>query len=280
MNDTDDWYEIEQLDERTWRITEAVVFHTYLVAGDDRAVLFDAGIGVGDLRSVVSDLVDVPVTLVLTHSHWDHIGAANQFDDVRIHDAEREAGGTVSTTQVAEQFPIDFPGWVTQWREADGEFPDGFDPDAYAIQPVADVDRIAPGRTVDLGDRTLEILHVPGHSPGHLAALDRDAGMLFASDVIHLDYSLYIHFGGCDVDAYVETLGTLRAMREAGAFETMYLGHCRPLAGDDLTMIDDFHDGLQAILAGERESDRLDGPLPGRRFEVAGHDVLTKPGIP
>lgn len=279
MNDTDDWYEIERLEDRTWRITEAAIFHTYLVAGDERAVLFDAGIGVGDLRGVVDDLVDVPVTLVLTHSHWDHVGAAHQFDDVRIHDAERGAGGTVSGYQVAERYPIDFEGWAAQWDEAGGGFPDGFDPDDYEIPPASGVRPLEPGGTLDLGGHTLEVLHVPGHSPGHVAALDREAGALFASDVVHIEYSLYVHFGGCDVYAYVDTLGRLCELRDEGAFDTMYLGHNPPVSGGELAMLDDFHDGLREILAGEREYEPLDGELPGRRYEVAGREVLTKPDV-
>lgn len=279
MNDTDDWFEVERLGERTWRISEAVVFHTYLVAGDDRAVLFDAGLGVGDLRRMAESLVDVPVTLVLTHSHWDHVGAAHQFDDVRIHDGERGADGRVTAYQVADRFPIDFEGWAEQWREAGEGFPDGFDPDGYEIPPATGVEAVDPDEPVDLGGRTLELFHTPGHSPGHIAALDREAGTLFASDVVHIDYSLYVHFGGCDVHAYVDTLGRLCELRDAGAFETMYTGHNRPLEGEELSILEDFHEGIQAILAGELEYEPLEGDLPGRRYEVAGHEVLTKPDV-
>lgn len=279
MNDTDDWFDVERLDERSWRISEGVVFHTYLLAGDDRAVLVDAALGVGDLRSVVEDLVDVPVTVLLTHSHWDHMGAAHQFDDVLIHDFERGADGRVTSHQVADVYPADFDGWAAQWRDADQEFPDGFDPDGYEIPPATGVEPVRPGATLDLGGRSLEIVHVPGHSPGLLGALDRDAGDLYASDVVHIDYSIYAHFGGCDLVAYEDTLAGLSELRHAGAFDTLYTGHNRPLSGDDLSLIDEFHDGVVAILADDLDYEPVDGELTGRRYEVAGQDVLTKPGV-
>jgi len=56
---------------------------------------------------MTESLVDVPLTVILTHSHWDHMGAAHQFDDVRIHAAELPPDGTVRWDYVADEFHID-----------------------------------------------------------------------------------------------------------------------------------------------------------------------------
>lgn len=274
MNATDDWYDIVELYDGAWRVAEAVVFGSYLIAGEERALLIDAGIGVGDLRGMVEELVDVPVTLLLSHSHWDHVVNGNQFEDVvadpREHDDGRITGGG---------FDYGPEQWIDDWRETGRGFPDGFDPDEYEIEPITGVESIGPGETVDLGGRELELLAVPGHSPGQLAVLDREAGALFGSDVIHNDYGLYVHFEGCNAREYLATFERLIDLRDAGAFDTLYLSHSRPLSGDDLSLMDSFRDGLEAILADELDYERVDDGTPARRYEIAGKDVLTKPDV-
>jgi len=277
MNATDDWYDVEQLTDHGWRIAEGVLFGSYLIEGTDRALLVDAGGGVGDLRGMVNELVDVPVTLLLSHSHWDHIGAAHQFDDVCIHPLERTADGRVTTDVVTDDFGYGPGDWVSDWRAAGRAFPDGFDPDGFAIEPVTDVEAVEPGDTIDLGGRTLELHHVPGHSPGQLAALDRADGVLYGGDVLHREHGLYVHFDGCDLAAYRDTLARLCELRETGAFDTLHVSHADSLSGEELDLLDAFREGLEEILAGEREGERVDEYPPAIRYEIAGKDVLTKP---
>ena len=277
MNDTDDWFEVERLDDDTWRVAEATIFNDYLFAGEDRALVLDGSVGVGDLRAMVDGLVDLPVEQVLTHTHWDHMGTAHQFDTVRVHPAERTPTGGVRADYVADEFNYSLGDWLAQYREAGGEFPDGFESSTYEIQPVADVGTAEGGKTVDLGGRDLELLHLPGHAPGQLGALDRDRGVLYGGDVIHIDYSLFIHFEGCDLADYVDTFARLVDRRDAGAFDTLYTAHNPPLSGDELSILDAFHEGLQEIQAGEREGEPNDEHPPGIVYDVDGHEVVTKP---
>ncbi|WP_254536489.1 MBL fold metallo-hydrolase [Halomarina litorea] len=279
MNDTDDWFDVRELSDRTWRVSEATYFNDYLVAGEDRALLVDASVGVGDLRAMADELVDVPVTLLLTHSHWDHVGGATQFDDVRIHEAELPPNGTVRWDYVADTFHVHLDEWLDAFREGGGQFPDGFDPTSHEIRPVPDVSVAADGETVDLGGRKLELLHLPGHSPGQLGVLDRERGDLYGGDVLHLRRDLYAHFGGGDLGAYADTFARLRALRDEGAFDTLYTAHNRPVSGEDLSLLDDYHAGLRAILAGELSSRPNDGRPPGRVYDVAGHEVVTRPDV-
>jgi glyoxylase-like metal-dependent hydrolase (beta-lactamase superfamily II) len=279
MNDTDDWFEVEQLDEDTWRITEATIFNDYLLAGEDRALVLDGSVGVGDLRAMVESLVDVPVEQILTHTHWDHMGTAHQFEDVRVHPAERTPTGGVRADYVADEFNYSLGDWLAQYREGGGEFPDGFESSTYEIRSVDSVGVAEGGETVDLGGRELELLHLPGQAPGQLGALDRERGVLYGGDVVHIEYSLFIHFEGCDIHDYVETFARLRDLRDDGAFDTLYTAHNRPLSGDELSILDDFHEGLQAILEDDLDWEPNDDHPPGRVYDVAGHEVVTKPDV-
>lgn len=274
MNATDEWYDVERMTERSWRIREGTIFGSYLIKGDDRALVIDTGAGIGDLRGLVEKLVDVPVRLLLSHSHWDHIGNASKFEDV-VADEREHDGGRVTASGLAYG-PDE---WIADWQAAGNDFPDDFDPDGFEIEPTTGIETVSPGDAIDLGETTVELLETPGHSRGHLAVLDREADVLYGGDVVHRNHGLYVHFDGCSVRDYVDTFDRLIDMRDAGAFDTVHVSHARSLSGDDLSLLDAFHDGLTDILAGEREYERTEDGVSARRYRIAGKEVLTKPTV-
>jgi glyoxylase-like metal-dependent hydrolase (beta-lactamase superfamily II) len=281
MNATDDWYDVARLTEHSYRIRELDRFMQYLVVGDDRALVVDAGIGVGDLRSLVENLVDVPVSLLLTHSHWDHIGAAAQFEDVFVHERERGPDGRVGIDTLTDEFVGRPAQYAAEWQAAGTELPERFDPEAYTITDATDVDAVTDGDTFDLGGRTLEIVHLPGHSPGHVAALDREAGVVYGGDVIHEDHTLYVHFDDCDLGNYAASFDRLCALYEGGVFDTLLTGHNPPLAGDDLAILARLRDALHEIAAGDREYDRIETKYgPAHQFQAGESTILTKISVP
>ncbi|MFB6303685.1 MAG: MBL fold metallo-hydrolase [Haloferacaceae archaeon] len=281
MNRTDDWYDVERVTDRGYRVVEGEGYGMYLVTGADRAAVVDAGIGVGDLRGLVEGLVDVPVALLLTHWHWDHIGAAADFDDVRI--SRRDAGpdGRVAVDAHTDEFVHRPAAFVEEWRAAGNDFPDGFDPDAYAIDPVEDPTPVEPGETFDLGDRRLEYVDAPGHSRGHVAVLDRSEGVLYGGDVVHRDAGLYAHFEGCDLAAYRETFERLVRLRNDGAFDALLTSHNPPFEGGDLGVLDRLRDGIDRILDGAATPERVETAWgPADRYVFDGSPVVTRPGAP
>ena len=85
----DDYFTIEALDERSFAIGEpryAQANYSYLLLGRERAVLFDAGPGVRDIRPVAESLTALPITFVPSHFHYDHVGNRIPFDDVAVVD--------------------------------------------------------------------------------------------------------------------------------------------------------------------------------------------------
>lgn len=279
MADTDDWFEVDRINDDTWRIGEAAVFNDYLFVGDERALVLDGSVGVGDLRTVVDDLVDVPVEMIPTHTHWDHIGCAHQFEDVRVHPIERTPDGGIDPYYVAEEFNFGPEDWLREFPAAGGEFPDGFDHEAFEIAPVDTVGTVEGGDVIDLGGRELELFHLPGHCPGQLGALDRGRGDLYAGDVLHLEHDLFLHFDGCDLEDNVASYGRIRDMKAEGVFDTLYTAHNRPLEGEDLSLIDEYHEAQQAILADELDWEHNDEHPPGRVYTVAGNEIITKPDV-
>jgi len=279
MNATDNWYTVTELTPRSYSIFEAEDFGQFLVEGTERSVLVDAGTGVGDLASVAADLVDTPVTLVLTHTHWDHIGAASQFDDVLVHPVELSEGGRVCIDSISNEFVQRPTQFANRHVAAGGSLPDGLDPDDHAIEPF-DAAPISLDDGVYLGDRTLDVVPFPGHSPGHFGLLDPATGVLYGGDVIHMEKNLYVMFEDSDLADYIESMERLRDLRDDGAFDVLVTSHNDPMAGADLTLVDNLLSGLREIAAGEREFEVVETDWgEARSYEVGPSTVMTKTDI-
>ncbi len=89
----DNWFTVEEIDSSTYAISEYGHWeetHCYLLCGSRCAVLIDTGLGVSNIKKVVDRLTALPVSVLTTHVHWDHIGGHKYFDAFAVHEAERE----------------------------------------------------------------------------------------------------------------------------------------------------------------------------------------------
>lgn len=279
MNDTTDWFTVEPVAERTYQITEGVGVlpcNTFVVDGGGEALLVDTGLGIGDLRATVAEIVDATARVLLTHSHWDHIGAANQFDDVVIHDRERAPDGTVSLNVLEDDYDQRPREFMAEWLELGKPLPDGFDPETYDIDPIPDVGAVEPWDELVVGDRRIELVPIPGHTPGLLAGLDRETGVCFGSDVLEPGVEIFAHFEDSDLDAYRESVDRLVDLRDDGAFDTLTIGHGDPYRGDDLSVLDDADDALAAVANEEAPFEMIETSWgPTRKYSVGDVDVLA-----
>lgn len=89
----DGWFTVETIDDETFAISEYKHWeevHSYLLIGRERAVLIDSGLGVSNIKNVVANLTALPVLVVTTHVHWDHIGGHSLFNDVAVFETEKD----------------------------------------------------------------------------------------------------------------------------------------------------------------------------------------------
>ncbi|MFI6406681.1 MBL fold metallo-hydrolase [Streptomyces sp. NPDC050548] len=103
----------------------------------------------------------------------------------------------------------------------------GFDPDSYALRPPKSCLPVEDGDVIDLGDRTLTVLHLPGHSPGSIALFDPDEGALFSGDVVYdlrEGEELLDAISGANVPDYVDSLTRLSEL----PISMVYPGHGEP----------------------------------------------------
>lgn len=205
-----DWFEVYRISPGVHAIYEPGQFEeviSFLIEGEERALLFDTGLGIGDMRRVVDGLTDLPVAVLNSHTHYDHIGGNHLFDTIYgtglDYTRQRAAG---SPPEAVAGFLRE--GWV--WKA----LPDGFVADEYRSHAF-EIDRIVgEGDRIDVGGRVLEILMTPGHAPDSICLIDRDNRILFTGDTFYLA-PLYTHLPGSNFDDYVQSAARLAELAPA-----------------------------------------------------------------
>lgn len=215
-----------QINENTWRFEDSGV-RFFLLAGAKKALLIDSGMQVRNAKEIAESLVDVPVELLNTHADIDHVGSNEEFDSFYMNPAE------------ASNY------YNTQKRTG-------------TIIPVTD------GDVIDLGGRELEIITIPGHTPGSIAVLDKNNRVLISGDPIQ-DGNIFMFGVQREMHAYLLSLEKLESYRDR--FDTIYPSHGSfPVK---LELIDALHEGAERILAGEAEgSDAEFHGMKIKRYDV------------
>ncbi len=220
---------IVRVDAGTWSFEEENV-RFFLLAGKERSLLIDSGMRTHNAGELAEEFTDLPLVLLNTHADPDHTGSNAEFGEFYMHPSEA----------------ANFYGR----HRGKGR-----------LNPVWDGDEI------DLGDRLLRIIAVPGHTPGSIAVLDVNSRRLFSGDPIQ-DGRIFMFGEGRDMHAYI--CGLERLAGFAGLFDEIWPSHgsC-PLAPE---LIPRLTEAAQAILAGEAQGVReeaLGRPVTAYNMDVA-----------
>ncbi|MBD5155489.1 MAG: MBL fold metallo-hydrolase [Oscillibacter sp.] len=200
-----DWFTIDQIDSNTYIISEYRHWeetHCYLLNGTERSLLIDTGLGICNIYDEVVRLTDKPITAVATHIHWDHIGGHQYFPDFYAHGAELD--------WLNGAFPL--PPQVIRDMVVDRcDLPEGFDVSTYTMFQGSPTRVLQDGDTIDIGGRVIEVLHTPGHSPGHMCFWEAERGYLFTGDLVYKD-TLFAYYPSTDPVAYLASLEKIAAL--------------------------------------------------------------------
>jgi glyoxylase-like metal-dependent hydrolase (beta-lactamase superfamily II) len=244
MNNTlevaDRWFHVESLGEDVTLIVEPGVdefiqCNMWHVRGRDRDLLIDTGMGVRSLRAELPRLAERPIVCLATHCHFDHWGGLYEFEERLGHRLEAAIyAAPTGRTTLADRY-------ISQ--SSFKRLPHaGYEPLTYSVRPAPLTRRVDDGDVIDLGNRVLRVLHLPGHSPGQIGLWEEKTGLLFSGDAIY-DGGL---IDGSYERASEEYLETMRRLQEFPV-NRVHGGHC-PSFGRRrmIEIIDDYIAGRRA----------------------------------
>ena len=184
-------------------------------------VLIDAGMGAGNLAPAKKLGFDI---LILTHCHIDHRLTRKEITDVPVWCHEAEAPFLSDPNLYCNAIGLQRSG-------LDLEAHPGFPPDLFDFN----VDRyVFNGQRIDLGGLTLEVIHTPGHSPGHLAVYIPEADLLFAADVDLTPFGPFYGHDFADIEEFLNSIGRLRQLNA----KIVTTGHAGPFKGPVIEKFD------------------------------------------
>jgi glyoxylase-like metal-dependent hydrolase (beta-lactamase superfamily II) len=200
---SDAWFEVYKVAPDTYAIYEphqSQEVISYLIFGQQKAILFDTGMGISDIKKVAGELTQVPIIVLNSHTHNDHVGGNWEFHTIYSMETpftERNAKGSREDAQ--EEIA---PGEIC------GELPKSFDPKAYRTRPWTITRYIHGDDTMDLGGRTIEIIATPGHTPDAISLYDRANGLLFTGDTYY-PATIWLYRPETDLNAYANSIERL-----------------------------------------------------------------------
>ena len=187
-------FTIQKIAENIWAIEQKGV-RAFLLVGQSSAILVDTCFG-GDIRSVCQSITNNPITLITTHSDPDHIGCDQQFPVQYLHSTEFERYESRSKS---------------------------------ALHAVS----MQEGDVFEVGDYRLEVILIPGHTPGSIALLDWQHRFLISGDTVQSG-CIFMHGDGRDLPQFRESIARLEQMRLEGLFDTVFPSHGEAIVTADI----------------------------------------------
>lgn len=157
----------------------------YLIIGRDKALLFDTGYGLTDFRPLIRDITDLPITVVCSHGHDDHVLGNYLFDTVYISEADFELCISGDNQEAKDRL-------LRSRYGKSPEIEDAIDRVAYMNTTIRHCEYrfVKEGDVFDLGGLTLEVYDFPGHTKGSIGLYCREHADFFCGDALMSNHEL------------------------------------------------------------------------------------------
>ena len=199
----------------------------YIVVGSKKALVIDTMNGYEDVRAVVGTVTNLPIMVVNTHGHCDHIYGNVYFDCAYLH-------------------PADLP--VAQEHMRFSEFIEECNKRGLQMPPF---EPIRGGEVIDLGGLHLEVIELPGHTPGGILLLLKEDRILFTGDSINHHLWMQLEESS-SMPEFVNNLEKVMYLTKEA--DVILHGHAR--GTDDISLMDKLLQGAKEIAEGKTENDK------------------------
>ncbi len=224
INTSSDWFKIYEVGTNTYAIAEPYNFQeviSYLIIGQEKALLFDSGMGLSSIAKVVKEITTLPVTVLNSHTHYDHIGGNFEFINIL-------AMNTNFTKNRSENgLSHDFVKHEVTGKALCLEKLPKLDTTSYQINAFPISKFVGDGSTIDLGNRTIKIIAVPGHTPDAIAILDERNGYLWTGDTFY-EGPIWLFDEGTDLNLYKQSIKKLSEL--SSKLNKVFPAHNTPVA--------------------------------------------------
>lgn len=206
IHSRDPWFEVYRIRPGVFAIyephqSEEVI--SYLITGKRKALLFDTGMGISDIKATAQQLTPLPIAVLNSHTHNDHVGDNWRFTEIYGMDTD-------FTRTNARGSRDDAQAEIAR-GEVCGPLPAGFDKAAYQTRPFHINHWLHDRDTIDLGERVVQVIATPGHTPDSISLFDAKNGLLFTGDTYYPG-PIFLYRPETDLDAYTKSLQKMIAL--------------------------------------------------------------------
>lgn len=210
MRTVEDWFTVTKLDEKTFAISEWGHWekvHSFLLLGNEQALLIDTGLGIGSIKSIVDEYTDLPIIVCTTHIHTDHIGGHHEFSTHYVHEKEATWLQQGIPGRSLENIKKDLV------RDCTKPFPKNFVLEKFELYKGSPSRILQHLDDIDLGGRKVQVLHTPGHSPGHLCIWEEATGYLFTGDLLYVETPIYAFYPSTSPSDLINSLELIMQLK-------------------------------------------------------------------
>ncbi|MBQ8292285.1 MAG: MBL fold metallo-hydrolase [Bacilli bacterium] len=200
-----------QINDHIYQLKDPMGVLTTLIIGKTKALLIDTAYGLGDLKSELEELTKLPLIVINSHGHMDHSGGNYQFNEVWIDERDYELCGKHNNEKKRND--------NIETAQKLNILTSSFDIPSYLGKRAGNLKKLN-FETLDLGDLTIKIVDLKGHTQGSIGFLIEEDRLLVTSDAICPWVWLFLE-ESTSVKEYLETLKFALEL----PFDGFLLGH-------------------------------------------------------
>lgn len=217
---------VKKINDHVWLIRDEHNDTCYLIEGSEKAMLVDTMSGYLDIRETAEGLTRKPITVVNTHGHGDHVLGNVWFPEAWIH-------------------PADLP--MIEEMLQDPELKDMMEKEQVTMCTFR---TCRQGDTFDLGGLTVQVVELPGHTPGGICLLLKEDRMLFTGDSINRHLWMQLE-GCCSLQEYGQRLDDIAWVKA----EADWILHGHADHAEPITLLDELRRGIGTLVTGDTSAD-------------------------
>lgn len=252
---------VNKISNDLYRITETDSVHRYLILGEKKAVLFDLGYGYENVLPIVKTFTDLPVSVILSHGDPDHALGATEVSELWMHELDVGKLMRNDTYEIKEKA-------INYRLNKQPELKDYIDKEKFintTLKKDCKFNFLKDGDVIDLGNRTLRVIHTPGHSYGHIMLLDETNKMLFSGDQVTSHNIWYFFTSDYQAPFEVARNSLLKLLDHRNDIEVIYSAHGKvPI---NISYVEDLYECLNGELQRNYKNDEVFNSFMGDGYQ-------------